>query len=331
MKTETPTASASPSWRPRWLGVLVTTAFAVLLGYFLYHYREDWRLLRGISAAQALGLIALVVLGIAVNGLKLRRILDAHGIRLQAKEGFGLASISFALNCLLFKSGSLTVSNHLKRRHGFSYSRFIGTLGADHLIILFINALTAGVASLYLSLQLGQPFGWAAAVFFVIATLLFLMKRRTFRFTPGRSRLSQALSQALDSLDRLLKNRPLFQTLCAYNVTLVLAGALRLYLACSVVGVNTGLVACILFSTAMVFVRVLPLLQSDLGSRELAVGFLANLIGTGFQAGLVATVVDRLFEWLTAFVLAFCFRNLLLVPRQPAPQDGTPPIPSARP
>ncbi len=330
MNPEPQDAAPRPGTR-RWLGWLVSAVFAAVLVYFLVQYRDAWQLLSGITIAQALGLTALAVSGIAVNGFKLSRILHAHGIRLPAQEAFGLASVSAALNSLFFKSGALAVSHHLKQRHGFSYARFIGTLGADHLILMFINAAMGGGAALYLTFHLEKPFGWAAAAFFGLAGTLVFIRRRRFRFQPGGSRLSHALAQAFDSLDGLLNDKPLIRSLCVLNGALLLIVALRLHLAFSVIGIDVSFVSCILFTTVMAFVRLLPMLQSDLGSRELTVGFLSRVLGTGFQAGLIAAVVDRLFEWLTAFVLAFWYRDLFIAAQRSRRESRTHPIPSARP
>jgi len=61
---------------------------------------------------------------------------------------------------------------------------------------------------------------------------------------------------------------------------------------------------CLLFNTAMTFLSAVPLLQSDIGGREILVGLLSEAIGSGFNTGLTATAVDRIFLLLWAFLCA---------------------------
>ena len=53
------------------------------------------------------------------------------------------------------------------------------------------------------------------------------------------------------------------------------------------------------------------MLQSDIGSREFAVGFLSQSLGSGFKQGVLATVVDRIFEMFWALIGIAVFKNFI--------------------
>jgi len=57
------------------------------------------------------------------------------------------------------------------------------------------------------------------------------------------------------------------------------------------------------------------MIQSDVGAREVAVGFLAELAGLGFNQGLLATIVDRVIVLFCTALMAGIFKNILLSPR----------------
>ena len=51
----------------------------------------------------------------------------------------------------------------------------------------------------------------------------------------------------------------------------------------------------------------MPILQSDIGSREFATGFLSEILGSGFQEGVLATAVDRVLEMALALAGTIVF------------------------
>ena len=87
---------------------------------------------------------------------------------------------------------------------------------------------------------------------------------------------------------------------------------LRFYFACKAIGINIDILYCYIFTTVSAFVRLVPMLQSDIGSRELAVGFLSQSLGSGFKQGVLATAVDRVFEMVWALIGMAFFKNLLI-------------------
>ena len=57
------------------------------------------------------------------------------------------------------------------------------------------------------------------------------------------------------------------------------------------------------------------MLQTDIGSRELAIGFLSLSLGSGFKQGVLATATDRIFEMAWGLIGLAVFKNLLISSR----------------
>ena len=91
---------------------------------------------------------------------------------------------------------------------------------------------------------------------------------------------------------------------------------LRLYISCKAIGLDFQLLHCYLFTSVSSFVRLIPMLHSDIGSREVTVGFLSEAIGLGFKQGVLATAIDRTFEMAWALIGIAIFKNLLFIPVQ---------------
>ena len=294
---------------------LITGLFIIVLVFFATKFRQELSVIREISPLQIIGMLGLAIMTIFVNGSKLNRIALGFGIPLQRREWFGLSSITTTLNNVFFKAGSLVTSNYLKRKYDFPYMSFIGSFGADQLILLFINSLAGGIIFFAILAQNDVPHKWVGIAYLLAAVALLLIMMGKITFKNRNHFIGDALARILQSLNRILQNRKLFYTLCAHNMALVVIFSLRFYLICHILGQTVPFLYCFLFTTVVLFVSAVPMIQSDVGTRELAVGFLAELVGLGFNQGLLATLVDRVIVLFCTALIAGIFKNMLLSSR----------------
>lgn len=288
---------------------------AILLGifvFFLLRYKEQLYTVREISFGQFSLIFVLVLCSVTLNGSKLNQLTRFFSLKLSTREWFGLSSITTALNNIFFKAGSLATSNYLKRKHDFPYMSFLGSLGADQSILFFMCGTAGGAISFYLMTGTTvQGFQSIACAYLFIVLTLFLAAKFAPRFQNQNHKILDALVRAIHALHRILKNRSLFSILCAHNIALIVLTSLRFFVVCKVLQLDVPLVHCFLFTTVMIFVSAVPLFQSDIGSREMAVGLLSELAGTGFNEGLLATLIDRIFVFLLTLLFAIFFKDLL--------------------
>ena len=290
----------------------VTTIPVGIFVYFIFRFHKDFYLISDISTSQFIQLLFLSLLTITLNGSKLNQIIKSFGIDIRMKEWFGLSSITLTLNSVLFKAGSLVTSNYLKRKHGFHYMSYVGALGADQLIALLISTLVGLCASVYLAVQMGRDLDLLiGGLVLVCAALIFLLNWK-FTFTGKKENFFKALNRAVEALKNIVRDRRLFIIICAHALGMILLTAIRFYIVCRVLHYDISLIQCFLFTTVMIFVRAFPLIQSDLGTRELALGLLAEFLGTGLQSGMMAAFVDRLAVLFWCLITAALFRNTLI-------------------
>jgi len=152
-------------------------------------------------------MFCLAVLTIIVNGSKLNQITRGFGISLRGREWFGLSSITTTLNNVFFKAGSLVTSNYLKRKHDFPYMSFIGSLGADQLILLFINSLAGGIIFFTISTQNDIPYKWVGTAYLLAAVVLLLVMMGKVTLKNRNHFIWDALARILQSLNRILQNK----------------------------------------------------------------------------------------------------------------------------
>ena len=297
-----------------WIKGLTTLAIVLVSLYFFYQYREDFYLIAKVSPTIFIVLLLLVILSIIINGNKLRNITQSFSIELRLKEWVGLAFISSSLNGVVYKSGSIITSNYLKRKYGFPYTSFIGALGADHFMLVLINASVGFGISIYAMTAYPEIFP-LTCLFLVVGIALLYLIMNPVNVSRTEKRFLDALSRVTITLNDIFKNKKLFKKLFLNNSILVFLTGLRLFIACKAIGIDFELLHCYLYTTVWAFVRLIPMLQSDIGSRELATGFLAETLGSGFKQGILATAVDRIFEMALALIGTTIFKSILFSSR----------------
>lgn len=290
----------------------ITGIFFIILIFFAVKFRQELIVIRDITPLQSLAMLCLAVLTVTINGSKLNQITRGFGIYLKRREWFGLASINTTLNNVFFKAGSLVTSNYLKRKHDFPYMSFIGSLGADLLILLFMSSLVGGIVFFYILAQNNISEKWIGALYLLAAVVLFLIMKGKLTFKNKNHVILDALARILQSFNQILQNKKLLYSLCAHNGALLTVQSLRFFVICNILGQTVPLPYCFLFTTVVYFVSAVPMFQSDVGVRELAVGFLAELTGLGFNQGLLATIVDRVVVLFCTALMAGIFKNVLL-------------------
>ena len=289
----------------------VTGIMIFILGSLVANYRGELIHLKNISFPQFSFISILIIGSILTNGMKLRALAGSFNIKLTPKEIIGLSSITTSLNNFFFKAGSLFTSNYLKKRYEFPFMSFAGSQGADHLISFFINAVCGlALSAFYFASEKGV-FIPLTLGYLTIVVILSLIFSKTFDLQHRSNKYLNALIRAVNSLYRILKNRNLFFTLCLFNLLIVILNTLRFFLVCKVLGLNIPFGYCLLFISLLPFISTLPFLQSDIGTRELIVGVFSQWLGASFEAGMLATLLDRCFIVFTAVIIALFFQNLL--------------------
>ena len=283
--------------------------------FLLFKYREDFYILQSLSVLELMSLSLLIICGIILSGSKLSFIANNFGICLKKSEWFALSSMTTILNSIFFKSGSLATSAYLKKKYDFPYASFVGSFIGDQLINLFIASLIGSITSAFIIYTGEVQVFFIFIIFAIVTVFLFILLGGKITLHKKEGRLWEQLKIGSDSFNTLIQNKHLFYTLCAHNIFLSLAIGLRLFTACSILGQEISLTHCFLFSAGITIVRVIPIAHSDIGVREILVGFLSETVGSGLKAGVLITSIDRVFELLLTGLSIGIFRKSLVTPK----------------
>jgi hypothetical protein len=290
----------------------VTGILIFIMGSQVAKYRDELLYLKEVSAEQFFLIAIIVIASIITNGSKLKALAELYNIHLKNREVLGLSAITTSLNNFFFKVGSLFTSNYLKQRYEFPFMSFVGSQGADHLIIFFINALCGMIISAILITTNKGSFIPLTIGYLSVVLFLLLIFSKTFDLQHRSNKFFNALIRAVNSLFRILKNKKLFYILCAHNTALVCLNTLRFFIICKILALNISIVYCLLFVTLVPFISAIPIIYSDIGTRELIVGMCSQWLGLGFETGMLVTLLDRCFVLTWASIIALSCRNLFV-------------------
>lgn len=290
----------------------VTGTLIFLLGSQLAKYRDELLYLKEVSAGQFFLIAIIVIASIITNGSKLKALVELYNIHLKRREVLGLSAITTSLNNFFFKVGSLFTSNYLKQRYEFPFMSFAGSQGADHLIVFFINALCGMIISFIFVVSKKGPFIPLTICYLSVVICLILLFSKTFDLQHRSNNFFNALIRAVNSLFRILKNKRLFYILCAHNTVLVGLNTLRFFIICKVLDLNISIGYCVLFVTLVPFISAIPIIYSDIGTRELVIGMCSQWLGLGFETGMLVTLLDRCFVLTWASLISLSCRNLFV-------------------
>jgi len=274
---------------------LLTAGILVLLGFLLFDYKKELLLILDISAFQFTLISILILTSIFLNGSKLNKITKNFNVYLSIKEWFALSSMTTLFNNFIYKSGSIVTSKYLKSRHNFPYSAFAAAFVCDQLILLFIALIIASIIFFYLGIFIKELICLILTLIATVSILFFLYRLKK----PLPSSLNPIFSQlknVIQNFNLLLTNKNLLFSLIVHNVLLVLTIVFRISISSSILHLDIPLSSCFLFTAIIMFTRIIPITVNDMGLRELTVGFLSSILGSGLKAGVLITSIDRVFD-----------------------------------
>ena len=140
--------------------------------------------------------------------------------------------------------------------------------------------LFGSVASLYLIFPGNSQLFPIFVAFALITILLFSLLCGQIRLPKKETTAFDPLRRGIESFNMLLRNKDLLCSLCIHNIFLITATGLRLFMACSILHQEIPLSHCFLFAATMIFIRIIPITHSDIGVREITVGFLSEKNGS---------------------------------------------------
>ncbi len=255
-----------------------------------------------ISAMEVLMLTGLRFLLLLQNGITLKLLTEAAGIRLHWREWGGLPLITTLFNYIApFSAGILARAAYLKHRHGLSYSRFTGILGVTYLVLLCLAGGAGAVLAAFFSAHY-YPAAWSLGAVYLLSciggcgAIFFRMSEIPFlRFLPKSvsSRINESYREAISQLE-LLRIMPKRKwQLVSNNIGILLLNGLCLQYAFHLLDTPVGFPAALFVSLSTLYATAFTITPGNFGIPEALSGMASALIGSSAAEAFLAMLLLR--------------------------------------
>ena len=297
---ESARASRHPARRvAQWL---VVVGFFVLIGYFLRKYSADLGAVRKLSVIDVVHMGLWLFVSYSAFAWSQYIIMRELGLRsLGVWQWFRIYYVSRAMNFVIIQGANLYRILVLKRQYGFSLANSIGVTG----YIMWMNGLSVlCVAALTLPLVVPPSSKTVSLSVLVIVTvtvlpvLLTLSLRRTLDRPAWERKALEPFAKVIrffnESYVKPLLNLKVF----ALGVINLLFFAAAIHVGFAALEAGVSIPETLLFSAVFVLTRYVNIVPGNIGLAELVGGLTAEMLGTGFGAGLLVAGVIRVIELL---------------------------------
>lgn len=293
-------ASTHPAKRiVQWL---VVVGFFLLIGYFLKKYSAD------LSAVRRLSIVDIVYMGLwlfvsyTAFAWSQYIIMRALGLRsLGMLRWLQIYYVSRALNFVVMQGANLYRILVLKRQYGFSLANSIGVT-AYVMWLSGLSVLCVGAATLpFILPPTAKSVSLSAALILgatILPVLLTLALRGTVERPAWQRRTLEPFAKIVRFFNASYRDPLLNLRVFLLGLVNLLFFAGAIYVGFEALDTGVTLPASVLFSTVFVLTRYVNIVPGNIGLAELVGGLTAEMLGTGFAAGLLVAGVIRVVELL---------------------------------
>lgn len=299
--------------RERFIPISVLICLAILSSLYVFFYKDELLSIIRIRQVYIYLQFVLAACFVATNGIVTRVFAALFGIDLIFKEWFGLSVLTAMANYLApFRGGASVKAVYLKRKKDFPYSTFLSTLAANYIIMIITASILGCLVSgaICFTHEIRE---WKVPLFFIaigVMTILLLF------FSPpvpaSRKRILRILGNILEGWGEIRKNRLLIVKVAGILTLNYLLMSMQLVFGYWAFSIQVPLLPVILMgilSSFSIFVSITP---GNLGIQEAIIAMLSELMGIGFNNGLIAAGLIRAVNIILVFSLGPIFSYLLI-------------------
>ena len=281
----------------------------IFSGVYYMTHRDEFQLLRSISAQPIIILTVLEVLMILSLGLQMKILTDHYNLGLTFVQCFGLARLTSIANLMFgFAAGASVKAVYLKRFHDLKYGSFIAAAGIAGIIKLMIGGLIATI--LLLTLGLTAPFLLALAAGISAATVLF--HGVAHRIPPRLFSFWSVINDLVNEWRLIRHDRKMILNLLCLSVLLFVIYSLEVYFAFAAFGISAPLSVSGVITAFDNFAGAVKLIPGNVGIKEAIFGVISTIYGIGINEGVHAAVLHRVVRAVVSLVVGSGFAYKLV-------------------
>ncbi len=269
--------------------------FLAWAGWYLWTHVDQLRDLSLLSTQDAAVVLGLNILSTVIEGVLLRLVVRAYGIKLSFGESAALFFVSRLANHLTpLRGGGIGVrAVHLKHRHGLSYEHF-ASMTAGQYVIAYLAYAAMGLAELAAihwvhdiasrPLAVAFALGFAALIIITAPSVVPQVKARWFR----------PFAKVLEGWQRLRRDRGVLLGIATLSVAASLTRIAGLYVCFRASGITLPILGAALASTMADTFAVIAVTPGGFGITEAGIVLGTQPFGVGIAHTVAASFIYRL-------------------------------------
>lgn len=289
----------------KWL--LSIFIFVVIVSYILPR-SELLNVAKGVNLYSIAILSVLASFSLFSNSIILKMLLSSFNVHIPVVESFAVSSFNALGNYLTaLGGGTLSKAVYLKKRYDFSYSAFVASMSATHIVDLLMVSLLGCIVLVYVS---GLVMLWGKVLFIgflFLGILTFCLLVLPLALPPFAGRIFNALRDIIDGWSMLKKRRRLLVQLSMLLLINHLLFALEFLVGYEAFSLKIGIADAVLIGVLSSLSTIIKITPANLGVQEGVIAFSSQLLGAGFGEGLLVAGLLRMVS-----VVLFSFYGGLL-------------------
>lgn len=259
-----------------------------------------------------LSIIVLLIFQSLIVSLQNKNMLKSLNTLISHKESFQLSIITSFYNVITpFRGGMVARAAYLKRKHNFSYTNFISTLGGTYVLMF----LSAGILGL---------FSFLFVAFHLVLFLIFLFITLGMLFLIGgfplimkfkkyfKNRYLMKIFQVLEGWKIIKQDKVIVTKLLFLTIAQIITVALMQLFQFKVFGVDLSIGQALILACLNVVAIVIQITPAGLGVNEAITVFTASTFGITPAVSLSASILGRIVSFAVLIILGPIFSYKLL-------------------
>jgi uncharacterized membrane protein YbhN (UPF0104 family) len=300
------------SWdmpKKRLVSLSLLAGLIIFCGLYYTSHKEEFQLLRSISAQPIIILTSLELLMILGLGLQMKILTNHYNLGLSFMQCFGLARMTSLANLMFgFAAGASVKAVYLKRFHDLKYGSFIAAIGIGSIIKLMVGGLFA--TALLLTLEHPVNFLLFVAGGISASTLLFL--GLAHRIPQGVFSFSNLISDLVKEWQRIRHDRTMILQLILLSIFLFIIYSLEIYFAFGAFGIEASFSVSGVITAFDNLAGAVKLIPGNVGIKETIFGIVSATYGIGINQGVHAAVLHRIIRAVVSLLVGSGFAYKLV-------------------
>ena len=291
--------------------ILLALGFIGLFAVYFSLNKDDFKVLLEIKAYYIFAIALLQICVIFVNAIFFIVIFKAFDLNIDTKEGLNTSIITAIGNYFTpFRGGLGIRAVYLKKKYGFSYSKFISTVAGNYVVVFLINSLIALFCLGTLALQSKKIDPILVLVFagmFIILLLIVLFPIPSSKIPETKfgllNKFINKVKLVIEGWNVLAGKRSLIIKLSILTLINAFIGIFLYYIELKSIGTEVNLLYAIIYSSISAISLLLSLTPGSLGIRESLLVLFQSSLMLGTSEILASSVVDRVIYFFVMLIL----------------------------